>query len=501
MENKTNTTDRIVQTVQQELTERYDVEEDIRELILSMQEYKSLPITTPNSEHEVSLVLEDVVLITKEKTLRNGEKIPVYELFGENGIKILETQDDGMMKFDKEIFDDLIKSKIKAIEDAGYEVAGVNTMDESGKIESFFELINGKVTAINKHQKERIDNAEDRASVMEDINGETSDPDIETSEISDNEQSMQNEQQVQEQMSKDLGFSIFQMTKVDDPIFRMNNPQTRGNDLYVVYTHSGEVQFVTGSDWHDETMEGFKNSGRASGRTTRILNDEDSLEDNEINTYGEIYPTNRDDIRYTIERGQYGEIKLVEQVRYEGNKMSETDKWISREVETSNTNYLDKNREGAENSKNITARTFNRSSTNTDANKYGSYNGKGGLSEVGKTMKNNKPTRTNMESLAADENQRYDEAKKMVVDAANKTGASLDPDTEAAIDKRVRDIVDYMNEPFTEDIAEQVLIEVKMQIAEQKRANTPKPPEEDDYEQEEGRSRLDEEFQRKMNKR
>ena len=239
----------------------------------------------------------------------------------------------------------------------------------------------------------------------------------------------------------------------------------------------------------------------ASGRTTRILNDEDSLEDNEINTYGEIYPTNRDDIRYTIERGQYGEIKLVEQVRYEGNKMSETDKWISREVETSNTNYLDKNREGAENSKNITARTFNRSSTNTDANKYGSYNGKGGLSEVGKTMKNNKPTRTNMESLAADENQRYDEAKKMVVDAANKTGASLDPDTEAAIDKRVRDIVDYMNEPFTEDIAEQVLIEVKMQIAEQKRANTPKPPEEDDYEQEEGRSRLDEEFQRKMNKR
>lgn len=487
---------------------------------MEMQSYKTLPITTPSADNEVGLTLDDVVLLTKLRTLKNGEKIPIYELFEKNGLKVLETQNDGMIKVEREIFEELIQDKVRAIEEAGYEVASLNSMDENGKIESFLELVNGKVTAINKFQKERLERAEERNLIIDDIDAETANAELgqnkaidnrnkqhEAQKVEQENKEKQNEEQRQQQMSKDLGFSIFKMTKVDDPIFKMNNPQIRGKDVYAVYTHAGNLQIVvSGESGQYEVAEGFKNSGKASGRTTKIVNDEDSLEDNEINTYGEIYPTNRNDMRYTAEIAPDGKLKFVEQIRYDGAKTSETDKWVSREVESSNTNYLDINREGVENSKNITARTFNRSSTNTDASKYGHSNGKGGIYEVGKTMKDNKPTRTTMESMAADSNQRFDEAKRMVVEASKKTGAALDPDTEAAVDKRVQELVDTMNEPFTEDTAETVLIEVKMEIAKQKKEESRKNAKEEDTkeqlenkeEKDEGRSRLEEEFRRKM---
>ena len=482
--------DLIEQTVVQEQAERYG-EGEIREHILDMQDYKSLPITTASNPGEVGLVLEDVILLRKIKTLANKEKIPVYELFGENGVKILETQDDGLMKFDKEIFEELIKDKVKAIQAAGYDVAGI---DIDGNLDSFFEMINGKVIAINREQKERLDKGSDKEALRESIDGETADPEIETSEDRVDEQEqmqkMQTEQQAQEQVSKELGVDVHQITKVDDPIFRMNNPQTRGQDLYVVLTHNDEIKFVNMEDGVPKEAEGFKNSGKASGRTTKIVHDQDMLNDNEVNTYGEIYPTGHDNMRYTIEKGQYGEIKLVEQIRYDGNKMSETDKWISREVESSNTNYLDINREGAENSDNITARTFNQASQNTDANKYGHSNNKGGLSEVGDTMKD-KPNDTNLESLASDTNNRFDAAKKMVDDNM-KNGASLDPDTEAFINKKITDMIDA-NIVIDNDSAQQIANEaILFQRAQQNADNNKKQEEQDGNEQSNDRDRLSE---------
>lgn len=507
MEYKRSAIDDIVKTIQSEFTSRYG-DSKVRESVTSMQGYKSLPITTASQENEVGLVLQDVILVSKLKELPNGETIPVYELFGENGVKILETQDDGLMKFDREIFEDMIKDKIKAIQATGYDVAGI---DLDGNLESFFELINGKVITINKEQKERLDRGSDKEALRDDIDGETANPEVETSEAIEREngQEMQDraqrEQQVIEKSKETLGFTIHQMEKVDDPVFRMNNPQTRGHELYIALTHDGQPRFITLDGGVPKEAEGFERSSNASGRTTRILNDSDSLEDNEINTYGEIYPSNRDNMRYTIERGPYG-IKLVEQIRYDGSKMSETDKWISREVESSNTDYLDINREGAENSDNITARTFNQASQNTDANKYGHSNNRGGLSEVGQAMKEKKPTKTTMESMAADENNRYDEAKRMVVDVADKQGYSLDPDsdpdTSKLLDKRIKEVIDNMNGPFTEDTAQAVLMEIQMeQRAKDSQQQAQEQQERQESEQEEGRSRLEEEFQRKMDKR
>ena len=499
--------DKIVETIQAEFSNRYGTGKR-KEVVTSMKDYKSLPITTASNENEVGFVLQDVVLVSKLKELPNGEVVPVYELFGENGDKILETQDDGLMKFDREIFDDLIKDKIKAIEESGYEVASI---DMDGKIDSFFEMINGKVIAINREQKERLDRGSNKEALRESIDGETANPELDEDKAKEPEKEQdkkdreQNERKIAEQVNQELGFSIHKMTKVDDPIFRMNNPQTRGTELYVALTHDDQVKFITMDGGTPKEAEGFQNSGRAAGRTTKIVHDQDMLGDNEINTYGEIYPTGHDNMRYSIEKGQYGEIKLVEQIRYDGYKMSETDKWISREVESKNTNYLDINREGAENSDNITARTFNQASQNTDANKYGHSNNQGGLSEVGQAMKD-KPTETNMESLAADTNNRYDAAKKIVVDVAYKQGYSLDPDsdpdTQKMLDKRIKDVVDNMNGPFTEDTANAVLMEIQMeQKAKESQDQASKEQEKQEQDKEEGRSRLEEEYQRKMNKR
>ncbi|MBR2705514.1 MAG: hypothetical protein IKE91_08610 [Clostridia bacterium] len=499
--------DKIVQTIQAEFTARYG-DGKRKEVVRSMQKYKSLPITDASKENEVGFVLQEVFLVSKLKELPNGEVIPVYEVFGENGAKILETQDDGLMKFDREIFEEMIKDKIAAIQASGYDVASI-TLD--GKIESFFEMINGKVIAINKEQKARLDKGADKEALRERIDGETANPELDEPEEKEPEkeqekkQKEQDERKIAEQVSQELGFTIHQMTKIDDPIFRMNNPQTRGADLYVALTHDDQVKFITMEDGVPKEAEGFQNSGRASGRTTKVINDLDMLDDNEINTYGEIYPTGHDNMRYTIEKGQYGDIKLVEQIRYDGTKMSKTDAWISREVQSDHTNYLDINREGAENSDNITARTFNQASQNTDANKYGHSNNQGGLSEVGQAMKD-KPTNTNMESLAADTNNRYDAAKKMVVDVAYKQGYSLDPDadpdTSKLLDKRVRDMVDNMNGPFTEDTANAVLMEIQMeQRTKDSQKQAQDEQEKQDKEDEQGRSRLEEEYQRKMGKR
>jgi len=508
MDEEKNPMENIVETVQGELYSRYNDEGEYREFVKSIQKYKSMPVTNPSNESEVALTLDDVFVITKEKTLKNGERIPVYEIFSNDGKKVLETDDDGRIIFDKEILDELIKDKVKAIEAAGYDVAGLDTLDEDGKIESFLELVNGKITAINKEQKDRLSRDEEREHIMDDIDGETANPEIDEEgtekakqqyrEDKKKQKEEKDEQEKEEEVEQQLGIAISKMAKINDPIFKMNNPGTRGKDVYVAYTQSGEVQIITYKDGEPQLADGFGRSSSASGRTTKILNDTDSLEDNEINTYGEIYPTSHSNMRYTIEKDQYGDIKLVEQIRYEGSKMSETDKWVSREVESSNTAYLDINREGAENSRNITARTFNQSSTNRDAAMYGYSNGSGGVAEIGKANKSHKPLHTTMESFAADKNQRFDEAKRMVVDVAKKEEVYLDSDTEEVVNEKIKqriedaDRSEVEDEVFTEDSAKTLLVDAKKEAAEKQKNENSKP------EEDQGRSRLEEEYYRRM---
>ena len=68
--------------------------------------------------------------------------------------------------------------------------------------------------------------------------------------------------------------------------------------------------------------------------------------------------------------------------------------------------------------------------------------------------------------------------------------------------REIKDVVDNMNGPFTEDTAQAVLMEIQMaQQAKDSQEKLQEHQEQDNKDQEEGRSRLDEEFQRKMGRR
>lgn len=509
--------DAVIDAIQNDVIERAK-NGRASDFIVSFEKYKSLPVTSPLKSNEVGFILTEVVLIEKVRTLEDGTQISLYDVYDMKGRKVLETQENGHMKFDREIMEDLIKDKVNVLEQEGYSFAGINSMDKNGTIESSFERINGKIIALNKDQKKRLDESLDRTLVMDDIDRTTANPELDASDESKNRSHDIKEQERKQSeqddinnakvaIQEDLGFNISEIEKVDDTIFKWNNPQTIGKDIYVALTDKNELKFLekTENGGYKE-VEGFERSSSASGRTTKIVNDDDMLYDNEVNTYGEIYPSNRDGVRYTIEKSR-GSIKLIEQREYNGAKMSETDKWVSREVTTSNTDYIDVNREGAYNSNNITARTFNMSSSYKEASIDGGFSGKGGVRAVGDAVKN-KPTNTNMESMAPDSNLRLEAAKKMVADVANKEGASLDPDTELAVNEHLKKIVEENEDKaFTEDMASEVLTQVfeekaaeengkdnKNALEKKEEYNDEKNAEQEDVN--EGRSRLEEAYNR-----
>ena len=74
MEDKKSAINDIVQTIKSELTSRYG-NGKLKEVVTSMQRYKSLPITTASQENEVGLVLSDVILVSKLKELLGGINI------------------------------------------------------------------------------------------------------------------------------------------------------------------------------------------------------------------------------------------------------------------------------------------------------------------------------------------------------------------------------------------------------------------------------------------
>ena len=191
-------------------------------------------------------------------------------------------------------------------------------------------------------------------------------------------------------------------------------------------------------------------------------------------------------MRYTLELGQYGEIKLVEQIKVRSGVMEDSDRYVSREVATDNTNFYERNLEGNDNSENITIRTFRqRNGTNRDQNDMGYSNGKGGTSEIGTTLKKHgdSPDMT-MESFAADSNQRVNEAMRMVDEELDKRGVDLDSSEKEKLQKRITAYVGNSEHVFCEEDAISYANEI--QIEQRNRQDK-------DKEQEDGgRSRLDE---------
>jgi len=397
--------------------------------------------------------------------------------------------------FDRTV-EDKFSDQIKKIIEAGYEPAGV-TYDEKMKMlsmETYFDLIGRKLVVMNKDQKELAEGAE-RRKVLGDVEKENMDPEVDESEDLDPKKE-QDQDLIKENMNNDLQINASKITKIDpsDGAFWENNPDIKSRNAYAVLTDKGELQIVGESNGKFEPVDGFKNSSNIAGRTTIIKNDEDDLSDNTKNTYGSLESSRNPDMRYTLEYGQYGEIKLVEQVKVHSEKIEESDRYVSREVATSNTNFTERNLEGNENSNNITVRTFRQNSTNRDAAYYGKSNGKGGVSEVGKTMnKHGNPHDYTMETYAANNSQRVAEAERLVKNELKERGINLTQDEEKELNENLTKYIGNSENIFCKEDAERFATGVQ-----NKRENEQNRKNEDS---DKGRSRLDEAAERRLNRK
>ena len=477
MKDEKNILEEIKKKVNDDISSKYEENRAAERYLYSIS-YKAIPITSPQKSNELPIILNDVILVVKEKIINQySDTIKSFELYNNDCQKIAEADQGELIKFDREIMDDLIKDKIKAIEEAGYEVAGV---DEKSRIESYFEILGRKLVVMNEEQKERLDNSNNRRLALNKISKENIDPEEDKDKEKDFDNEME-EEQTRSKLKENLNIDVLKITKIRDNSFFENNPDIKTKNAYAVLTQDGQLVIVGENDRKFEKVDGFENSTDVSGRTTIARNDEREL--TEKNTYGSIDSTRNKDYRYTLELGDYGEIKLIEQRRLRNGHMVEKDKFISREIETNNTSIKDLNLEGNNNTKNITNRTFDANSTNLDANYYGKANGKGGVLEVGDTIKKHgHEVDFTMEGLSADESLRINEALEMINEKLKERGVSLNSIEEQNLKESVKAYIGDSENVFCEETA----IEYANDI-EQTQKNREKIEKQDG-----GRSRLEE---------
>ncbi len=263
--------------------------------------YNSIAITAPKKgSNEIALTLENVVLAVKHRELNDGTIEKIFEVFNENAKRIIETDTNGKMKFDKEIMHELLKDKIKMIRGNGLEVAGL-TVNEDGKarIESYFEMLGRKLVVMNKEQKERLDNSKDRAKVLKEISDENIDPEEDKDAI--RKENQKEDERAKNNIARDTGIEASKITRVDDPIFYENNPGIVSRSAYAVLTKSGNLQIVSELNNKFEILDCFENSSDKAGRTKIIRNDDNKIDTK--NTYGAIVPKAHSNMRYTAELG------------------------------------------------------------------------------------------------------------------------------------------------------------------------------------------------------
>ena len=113
--------------------------------------YEKLPIAIPENVNEVAPVLDDVFLVVKEKIADEyGNSKKLMELYNIKGELIITGEEGQRIKLDREILDDLILKEKQAIEEAGLQVAALNSLDQEGYIDTFFEILGKKLAVLNK---------------------------------------------------------------------------------------------------------------------------------------------------------------------------------------------------------------------------------------------------------------------------------------------------------------------------------------------------------------
>lgn len=485
----------IKKKVIEEIGERYEGETSEERFMYAVP-YKSIPVTMPSTENELPIILNDVVLAVKQKIIdRYGNTTRIFELYGEDAQKIMETQDDGKVKFEREVLDELIQEKIKVIEEAGYEAAAAGTLTKDGLIESYFELLNKKLVVLNKEQKERLERSDDRERTLSDIADKNLDaeedkkPEEQEQNQNNPEQNEKSEEQENRKIEAETGIdSIHKKVRMNDSIFKEN---TKADNVDAVLTHSGKLEFVKEENGKYERANEFGEGTSQTGRAVIARNDNKQMDTK--NTYGEVSAKNAD-TKYSAVYDQYGGIQVIEKIESHGGHIEENERYVAREARSDNTNLDDRNLEGDNNKDNITAETFKRHSTNRNASYYGSTNGKGGVSEIAENIrKHGEPIDFTMEGFSADASLRINEALDMVHDELEDRGLDLDNNEEQKLQNKLKGYLGNNEHVFCKEEAEQYANEIQMEKNNKENNKEDKDKDSDS----EGRSRLEEAMQRR----
>lgn len=461
----------------------------LNERLLYSIPYKEFYLTQPSKNNEVALKLENVIMVAKEKIINKYKDTNrIFELYNDKLQKIGTGEQGEKFVADKEILASIIESQQKAINEleGNYKIAGADSLDNDGRIESYFEMINRKLVVMNQKQKEKFDLLKENyeRSLDDDINyndelkdkekfDEKTREEIERKNIN-NKEDAETMKQIAEQ---DLGFEVFKMTPIEDDLFYDNNQQIDRYRAFLIVDKEMKPQIVIMKNGKMEKADGFDEATKTTGEATIMRNDDKKIEQN--HTYGEIRKNNNgsDSFVYSIEFGTYGDPKLLEKKPNGGSKLEQKNEYLVREVQTSNTDYEDVNREG-NTVKNITRQKFSeRPGYNDDShpNNTSDQNKK-----IVNDMAGNKESDFTPEDLAESKTIRLDNALKKVKEELNEQGIKYDSSDMEKIKNDVEQDIEKDEDIFCDEKVKQYVknfIEYKKEQKQEQK--TPKDKEDE----------------------
>ncbi len=464
--------------------------------------YDKFYLTQPKSSDEVAAELKNVILVAKGKIADKNVLVKrVFELYSSDMKRIGVGEQGERFVGDKEILESLLQSQQRQLDElqSGLKVAGLDSMDNQGRIESYFELVNRKLTVMNEEQKEKYDIL--KGDYERTITGASYDTIIAEKEKFDKKQeeeigknninNKENAEAVRAMANNDLGFEVDKITPIEDDLFYDNNPQVERGRAFLVMDTERRPQIVCFQNGKMEKAPDFTEAIAKTGEADELKNDDQRIETK--HTYGQISKTNAglDSLSYSIVLGAFGEPKLLEQRPNRGAKVEQRDEYLAREVQTNNTDYMDVNREG-NTINNVTRETFKDYGYSDDSHPDSISSKKKRISHD-KDMKDDRKSDFTPEDLADSVDLRLDNAIKKIRPKLKEKGIELTSDEEKEVKDEIRDTLKDTDIIYCDDVVEKYCEEYAT-----RREQEDQQKKQEKESQDVGRNRLEEAMNRRM---
>ena len=289
------------------------MEDKLNERYLYTLPYDQFYITNSDKDDEVGFAKQDIYIAVKQLQDSEGKIKRLFELYDNEMNKFAETGEDGRLKYDKEITDELVKMKQllqKQNEEQGtnFEIAG---LDKEGELEAYMQMMNREIVSLTAEQKKELDNKEKNPK----------DRGLDNKVDEQAKEAMDEKEQKTQEVAEDLGIDpqdIYQINQIRDDSFLRSEGIKNGEELSAIKTRDGALKMVSkNAEGKFEESPDFKNSTNEMGRTTYATNEYNNMK--ETNTYGAIYFANDPNKRLSARIGQYGELEVIKQERVTSN--------------------------------------------------------------------------------------------------------------------------------------------------------------------------------------